>query len=225
MKPNAFGNHASSAYAEGPPRHVPGYATLHRMVSMLLAEQTPANGRVLVLGAGGGLELKALADAHPGWSFDGVDPSADMLELAREAVDPHIERIGLHHGYIDAAPDGPFDAATSLLTFHFIPLDERLDTLHQLHRRLKPGAPLVVAHISFPQAEPERARWIARHVAFGAPEGTTAAQLEVSQQAIATRLSILSPHDEEAMLAQAGFTGVSLFYAGLSFRGWVAYAG
>ena len=27
-----------------------------------------------------------------------------------------------------------------------------------------------------------------------------------------------------AMLRAAGFAGVSLFYAGLSFRGWVAYA-
>ena len=43
-------------------------------------------------------------------------------------------------------------------------------------------------------------------------------------QAIGSRLSILSPEAEEAMLREAGFTGISLFYAGLSFRGWVAYA-
>lgn len=225
MKPNAFGTHASSSYAEGPPRQVPGYASLHRMVSMLLAERTPTTGRVLVLGAGGGLELTALAEAHPAWTFDGVDPSADMLELAKQAAGPHIDRIHLHHGYIDAAPDGPFDAATSLLTFHFIPREERLDTLRQLRRRLRSGAPIVLAHISFPQTEPERSQWIARHVAWSAADGTSDAQLEMSRQAIGTRLSILSPDDEEAMLREAGFTGVSLFYAALSFRGWVAYAG
>ena len=225
MKPNAFGAHASRAYAYGPPRQVPGYASLHRMVSMLLAERTPADGRVLVLGAGGGLELKALAEAHPGWAFDGVDPSADMLELARQAVGPNIERVDLHHGYIDAAPDGPFDAATSLLTFHFIPRDERLGTLRQIRLRLKPGAPFVLAHISFPQTEPERSAWIARHVAWSAPTDIPPAQLEASRQAIGTRLSILAPEEEEATLREAGFTGVSLFYAALSFKGWVAYAG
>ena len=44
------------------------------------------------------------------------------------------------------------------------------------------------------------------------------------RQAIATRLSILAPEEEEAMLHEAGFSHVSLFYAGFSFKGWVAYA-
>ncbi|WP_240231467.1 class I SAM-dependent methyltransferase [Devosia lacusdianchii] len=224
MKPNAFGDHASSSYAEGPPRQVPGFASLHRMMSLLLAERVPADGRVLVLGAGGGLELKALAEAHSGWSFDGVDPSAAMLELARQASERHASRVQLHHGYIDVAPEGPFDGATSILTFHFIPREERLETLRQLRRRLLPGAPFILAHISFSQTEPERSQWIARHVAFSAAEGTSEAQLDSARQAIGTRLSILAPEEEEAMLAEAGFTDVSLFYAGLSFRGWVAYA-
>ncbi|MBS0239051.1 MAG: class I SAM-dependent methyltransferase [Proteobacteria bacterium] len=219
-----FSGQSVNAYADGPPRQVPGFADLHRMTAMLLAERTPSNGRVLVLGAGGGLELNAFAEAHPGWSFDGVDPSADMLRLAEQTVRPHAARVRLHQGYIDSAPAGPFDAATSLLTFHFIPREERLATLKQIHDRLKPGAPFIVAHISFPQGEPERSQWIARHVAFGSPDVTDRVRLENSRQAIATRLSILAPQDEEAMLAEAGFANVSLFYAGLSFRGWLSYA-
>jgi tRNA (cmo5U34)-methyltransferase len=212
--------HAQS-YAKGPSRLVPGFESLHRMTSQLLAERVPDQGRVLVLGAGGGLELKALADDHPGWSFDGVDPSAAMLEVAEQVVEPHAARMRLHEGYIQAAPEGPFDGATCLLTLHFVPRDQRLETLRQIHRRLRPGAPLAVAHISFAQTEPERSLWIARHVAFG---GTDPANAESARHAIGTRLSILSPEDDEAMLRAAGFSDVSLYYAGLSFRGWVAYA-
>ena len=203
---------------------MPGFFGLHRMTTMLLAERMPSKGRVLVLGAGGGLELKAFADAHSGWSFQAVDPSGAMLRQAEQTVGRHAARMRFHEGYIDDAPLGPFDAATSLLTFHFIPCDKRLDTLKQIRRRLKPDAPFVVAHISFPQTEPERSTWIARHVAFGAPDDTEPVRLESSRQAIATRLSILSPEDEETMLQEAGFANVSLFYAGFSFRGWVAYA-
>jgi len=222
--PPPFSGSAVHSYADGPPRQVPGFHGLHRMARMLLAERVPADGRVLVLGAGGGLELRAFAEAQPGWSFDGVDPSADMLRLAAEMTSPYADRIRLHEGYIADAPEGPFDGATSILTFHFIARAQRLETLRQLHRRLKPGAPLVLAHISFAQTEPERSMWIARHVAFGAPDGVDPAQLQSSREAIGTRLSILAPEDEEAMLREAGFSGVSLFYAGLSFRGWVAYA-
>lgn len=219
-----FSGPSVHAYADGPPRQVPGFHGLQRMATMLLSERVPADGRVLVLGAGGGLELRAFAEARPGWSFEGIDPSPDMLRLAAEITAPYADRIRLHEGYIGDAPEGAFDGATSILTFHFIAREQRLETLRQLRRRLKPGAPLVLAHISFAQTEPERSMWIARHVAFGAPDGTDPAQLQGSREAIGTRLSILSPEDEEAMLEEAGFSGVSLFYAGLSFRGWVAYA-
>lgn len=218
---SAFDAAHARAYAEGPPRLVPGLAGLHRMTSLLLSERVPANGRVLVLGAGGGLEIKALADDHADWTFDGVDPSAEMLRTAAQIVEPHAARVRLHKGYIDAAPEGPFDGAVCLLTLHFVSRDQRLGTLHQIRQRLVPGAPFAVAHISFPQAEPERSLWIGRHVAFG---GTTPENVEAAKQAIATRLSVLSPEEDEAMLRDASFSGVSLFYAGLSFRGWVAYA-
>ena len=217
-----FGGAHASSYTEGLHRQVPGFDGLHRMMSLLLAERTPPNGRVLVLGAGGGLELRTLAGDHPGWTFDGVDPSADMLRLAERTAGPHMPRIRLHEGYIEAAPEGPFDAATCLLTLHFIPRDRRLHTLAQVRRRLKAGAPFIVAHISFPQTEPERSLWIARHVAYG---GTDPANVESARQAIATKLTILEPEEEEAMLRDAGFSDVKLFYAGLSFKGWVAYAG
>lgn len=220
---NTFAGHGR-AYLDGPPRQVPGFASLHRMVEMLLAERVPSNGRVLVVGAGGGLELRALADAQSGWTFDGVDPSADMLELAAETIGPHAKRVHLHHGTIAHAPTGPFDGATCLLVFHFLDRAERAHILAQIRQRLRPGSPLLLVHASFPQTEPERSAWIARHAAFGAPPGSDPALLAAARDAIGTRLTILSPDEDEAMLAEAGFGQVSLFFAGLSFKGWVCYA-
>src|SRR5690606_3894608 len=145
-----------------------------------------------------------------------------MLQLAAETVAPHAARIQLHEGYIDAAPAGPFDAATCLLTLHFVPRDQRLATLQHLRQRLRPGAPLVVAHLSVPQAE--RPLWLARHVAFGSAGDLPPAQRDRSVQALDPRLTILGPSEDEDLLREAGFSGVSLFYVGFSIRGWVAYA-
>jgi tRNA (cmo5U34)-methyltransferase len=215
---------AINPYAEGAFKQVPGLAGLHRMTDILLAERVPSFGRVLVLGAGGGIELRNLAARHENWTFDGVDPSEAMLAAARDATAEYSDRVALHLGTIDQAPDGPFDGATSLLVFHFVPLDQRLATLAGLRRRLKPGAPLVLAHMSFPQDDASREIWMRRHAAFAVSNGIDAAQADAGRQAMLERLHLLSPEDEEAMLREAGFTGVSLFFAGFDFRGWVAYA-
>lgn len=210
-------------YAEGPVRQVPGFLGMLQMAGILLAERTRDDAHVLVLGAGGGLELKAFAEGQPGWRFCGVDPSAAMLGLARRTLGPLASRVDLHEGYIDSAPEGLFDAATCLLTLHFIPEDERRRTLAEVHRRLKPGAPFVVAHHSFPQHDGEKARWLSRYAAFAAASGVPAANAENAISAIGERLPLLSPEQDEALLRNAGFTDVALFYAGFTFRGWVAY--
>ncbi|MDB5489954.1 MAG: class SAM-dependent methyltransferase [Reyranella sp.] len=217
-------------YAEGPSRFVPGYAALQSMVTILLAERVPRDGRVLVLGAGGGLEMKAFAEAHRGWTFDGVDPSAEMLKLAGQTLGPLAPRAHLHEGYVDSAPPGPFDGATCLLTLHFMALEERQRAAAEIHRRLKPGAPYVLAHLSFPQGEGEgeggsaRALWLARHEAFLAAAGLDPGKAAETRKAIDTKTHIFAPEQDEAILREAGFSNVSLFYAAFSFRGWVATA-
>lgn len=214
---------AVARYAEGPPRLVPGFADLQRMVALLLAERAPDDARILVLGAGGGLEIKVFAEARLDWHFDGVDPSAEMLNLARATLGPAAARTRLHHGLIDSAPEGPFDAATCILTLHFVEREERLRTLREVRRRLKHGAPFAVAHFSFPQGGGERDLWLARYAAFAVASGVEPSQADNARSMIAARLPILAPEDDEQLLRDAGFTGVSLFYAGLAFRGWVAY--
>jgi tRNA (cmo5U34)-methyltransferase len=219
---------AVANYAAGPPRMVPGFADMQRMTAILLAERVPAAGRVLVVGAGGGLELQAFAKAHPGWTFDGVDPSADMLRLAEQTLGPLAPRVRLHEGTIDAAPAGPFDGATCLLTMHYVDPVERLRQTAEIHRRLKPGAPLVVVHFSLPADTPsgssERTLWLTRYAAFAAASGVPKEKAEAAATAVSTHLHILTPDEDEALLHTAGFREVKLFYAAFAFRGWVAHA-
>jgi tRNA (cmo5U34)-methyltransferase len=211
-------------YAENPPRLVPGFADMQRMTRLLLAERVPENGRVLVVGAGGGLELKVFAEAHPHWTFDGVDPATAMLRIAEQTLGPLNSRVKLHEGTIDVAPEGPFDAATCLLTMHFLNLAERRRTLTEIHHRLRPGSPFVVVHLSIPQGETERALWLTRYANFAISSGIDPAHAYTARTAIEARLTILTPEQDEDILQQAGFSSISLFYTGFTFRGWVAYA-
>ena len=210
-------------YAEDTPQRVPGFADLHRMAMLLLAEHAPQAAEILVVGAGGGLELKAFADAQPLWRFVGVDPSAQMLDLAGRVLGPLRARVELHEGLVEAAPPGPFDGATCFLTLHFLRRDERLRTLREIRRRLKPGAAVVVAHHSCPDGA-ECARWLSRSVAFANRSGVDVARSSAAAAAMAEGLPLMTVAAEEALLAEAGFSEVALFYAAFSFRGWVAAA-
>jgi tRNA (cmo5U34)-methyltransferase len=226
MPVSAFSNPgAVSGYAERTARIVPGLRDLHKMASVLMAERAPCDARILVLGAGGGLELKAFTEMQPQWRFDGVDPSSEMLQLARTTLGALSARVVFHQSTIDGAPDGPFDAATCLLTLHFLPEDERRRTVKELYRRLKPGAPFVVAHHSFPNVGSERDQWLKRYAAFGVASGVPAAQAEGGIESMKQHLPVLSPEQDVAILHEAGFSKVELFYAGFTFRGWVCHRG
>lgn len=215
---------AVARYTDGPRRFVPGLDGLHRMTGLLLAERAPADAHILVLGAGGGLELKAMAEAHPGWRFTGIDPARQMLDLAAQVMGPEARRAELIEGYIDDAPAGPFDGATCLLTLHFLERDERIRTAAAIRKRLRPGAPFVAAHGSFPQEAGARDRWLDRYAAYAIASGGDPEQVARGREAVATHVAMLSPEADEAVLRAAGFTGIELFYAAFTWRGWVACA-
>lgn len=215
---------AVAQYTEGPLRFVPGYAELHRMTAILLGERAPADARVLVLGAGGGMELKALAEAHGGWRFEGVDPAGEMLKLAERTLGGLAPRVDLREGYIEDASEGPFDAAACLLTLHFLAREERVRTAAEIRRRLAPGAPFVAAHSSFPQDETARPQWLSRYAAYAVAAGADPEMAEKARAGVAAHLDLLTPEEDEAVLREAGFSGVAMFYAAFTWRGWVAYA-
>lgn len=79
---------------------------------------------------------------------------------------------------------------------------------------------MVVAHHSFPTSDEEKEKWLTRFARYSrAAKG----QGDVNVAAMKQRLPVLSPEQDEAVLRKGGFTDVELFYAALSFRGWVAF--
>lgn len=215
---------AVARYVDGPPRFVPGLDSLHRMSGILLAERAPQTARVLVVGAGGGMELKHLAEAYPGWTFVGVDPAAEMLRGAERLLGPLSDRVELVEGYVEDVAAGDFDAAVCLLTLHFLDEPERVRTASEIRARLKPGAPFVAAHGSFPQGPGERDLWLDRYAAFAIASGFDRDKALGAREAVSAHVSMFAPERDEAILRQAGFSDVTQFYAAFTWRGWVAYA-
>ena len=168
-------------------------------------------------------QMKALRD-QPAAQTVLVTSIARRAKEAGLAGD-HAARATLHLGYIDDAPTGPFDGAVCILTLHFLPTAERLRTLQQVHQRLAPGAPFVVAHCSFPQEPAEvRSLWRDREEAYIVASGGTPEMARKRREGVEGSLPVLSPEQDEALLRQAGYSSVTPFYVGFTFRGWVACA-
>ncbi|WP_417271574.1 class I SAM-dependent methyltransferase [Celeribacter sp.] len=214
---------SADGYQERIEKQVPGLRDLHLMVGLLLAETMPDDGCILALGAGGGMELKSLRQRHPAWHFSAIDPSPEMIKQTEVTLDGDLTQIAFTHGYVDDAPEGPFDGATGLLMLHFLEPAERLRTLRQIHRRLKPGAPLVVAHHSFPHENGAQDRWLTRYAEYQIAQGLDSEQARSGRASMKASLPALPPAQDEALLREAGFKDVELFYAALTFKGWIAY--
>ncbi len=125
-----------------------GYELLFTLTDSFLRARHQAALDLLVVGAGGGAEIERLLPHNPGWRLTGVDPSQGMLAQAQATAERLgvAERVNLMRGSVeDLPPTARFDAATCLFVLHFLPDEAKLALLKGTFRRLKPGAPLLVA--------------------------------------------------------------------------------
>lgn len=210
----------------GPPAFAPGHGGLLQMIGVLLGEAMPDDGELLVVGAGGGLETRYLATVEDQWQFVGVDPAGAMLDLARAVAGPACgDRMTLIEGTVIDAPPGPFDGATCILVLGLIADDgSKLSTLQEVRRRLKPGAPFVLVDQCIDLSAPDASRRLDRYGRYALRSGVPADTVIKAKAAIGASTTMVPEWRDTELLEQAGFRDVELFYAGMAWKGWVAYA-
>lgn len=139
----------AESYAATISHKVPGYHLLHELtVDVLETEIKGAASRILTVGAGGGEEIINMLQRKEEWLITGVDPSASMLNMAKQRVSQlHMEaRVTWYETALnEVSAEAVYDAAVSLLVIHFV--EDRLPFLQEIAQRLQPGAPLVLAFI------------------------------------------------------------------------------
>ena len=206
---------------------IPGRRAIFVIVESAFQELLPDGpARILVVGAGGGEEIVSLGENNADWSFVGVDTSEPMVELAKRrlAGNPVGARSTLHASAIEALDEADFDAATCILTAHFVPDDgSKLAFLKAIHARLKPGAPLAIVDGVGVAGEAEtellRRIWVRHAIRNGAPE-----ELARSNAENFKRVAVVSPEREVELLTAAGFERLTPIFRGLAIKGWLAFA-
>lgn len=222
--PNSvFNQDMADAYDRRNSALAPISDSLHFLVRLVLAD-LPADARVLCVGVGTGAEILSLATACPGWSFVGIDPSAEMLAVGRRRLEAAGvgPRCTLLQGYVHDAPRDGFDAAVSLLVAHFIKREDRRDFYAAVHDRLRPGGRFVSAEICGDLDAPEFPGMLENWKQAQSLMGATTESLAKLGGTLRDVLSVLTPADTEALWKAGGFPQPIPFFQAFMLRGWHA---
>jgi len=100
--------------------------------------------RVLDIGCGTGSLTLLIKRLHPQVEVVGLDPDPKALAIARRKAERAGLAVQLDRGFSDPLvyPDACFDRVFSSLMFHHLTQHEKLATLREVRRVLKPGGSL-----------------------------------------------------------------------------------
>lgn len=194
----------------------------------LVLHRLPARARVLCVGVGTGAEVLSLAAAFPEWTFVGLDPSAEMLEVCRGRLAQAglSARCELVHGHVqDLPPDERFDAALAVLVGHFVARDERLAFYRDMVSRLASGGVLVTTEISADLEVPEFPALLKDWEQVQTLMGATAASLASLPTQLREVLAVLPPREVESLLRQSGIARPVRFFQAFLIAGWYGQKG
>ncbi|MCD1623997.1 SAM-dependent methyltransferase [Citromicrobium bathyomarinum] len=218
-----FDQNIADSYDERNSRLAPISDGLHFLLRLTLAS-LPESARVLCVGVGTGADIFALASERADLKFVGVDPSAQMLEIARYRLDEAGigARCELVHGYVDAVAERDFAAVVSLLVAHFVQREDRPAFYRAIYDRLAPGGRFLSAEISgdldAPQFPAMVDDWRQVHALTGANEESLASLGDTLRNV----LGVIGPAETEALWREAGFAVPVPFFQAFMIRGWHA---
>lgn len=222
-----FNKAMAEAYDERNRKLAPIADAMHFLIRLVL-RRLPARSRVLCVGVGTGAEMLSLAEAFPQWSFLGLDPSAEMLEVCAERLKKAgvSDRCGLVQGYVQDAPPGEsFDAALAVLVGHFVSRTERLRFYQNMVSRLRSGGYVVDTEISCDLDSPQFPSMLEDWEQVQKLMGANAASIATLPTQLREMLTVLPPAEIEGLLRQSGVLTPVRFFQAFMISGWYGQKG
>lgn len=203
---------------------IPGRDAIFLIVRALFENKIAERAKILVVGAGGGEEILSLGRPNPNWQFVGVDLSEDMLKLAktRFAQEDLPNKFELHQLDVRSLDEKDFDAATCILTLHFVADDgSKLAMLQSIRERLKPEALFFLIDGA---GEIGNSHFQESIVAWKRHAQNNGMPVEMLDKMVenALNLPLVTEEREVELLQEAGFTNVRKVFHGLHIHGWLS---
>jgi ubiquinone/menaquinone biosynthesis C-methylase UbiE len=126
--------------------------------SILRLAQIKQGDKVLDVGCGSGrLTIAAQKWVGPSCEVVGIDPSGEMIQVARRNARRSGSKAKFEQGVVEALPfpDGSFDVVLNRLMLHHLPGELKQRGLAEMRRVLKPGGLCLVVDF-----EPPKSGWL-----------------------------------------------------------------
>ncbi|MDN5217304.1 class I SAM-dependent methyltransferase [Fulvivirgaceae bacterium BMA12] len=177
------------------------------------------NKELLVVGCGTGNEILAFRQSGLDWPITGIDPSPEMIALARKKVADHKNISIACRQVQDLAPSGLFGAATLILVLHFLPDDgAKQNLLESISSRLEANSPFVLVDIFGDQNEIRQNLDILRHTL---PADMDPVIIDERLEKIKTQIHYIPEKRLIGLLEAAGFEKPVRFHQSTIYGGWI----
>ncbi len=223
-----FNQEIATEYDKGVRRTLPTYDPMLRLSQTFLRSALKEKAEVLVVGCGGGNELKAFGVPNPEWRFTAVDPAKAMLEAAKAKAEQSgiEERIEWINGTVmDVPTNKSFNGATCILVLHFVPeIEDKRALLMKIRSHLNPGAPFVLVSKFGDPNDPEFKELVTLWKNYWM-DTTNLQETQVDEVMKGTLTeSSISEAEIRKLLKDSGFYRIANFFRTNHFGGWICYA-
>ncbi|MBM7542267.1 class I SAM-dependent methyltransferase [Amphibacillus cookii] len=143
---------------------IPGYDLMYEQM-LAIIEASLAPQELLIVGAGGGQELLILGNRYPQAFYTALDPSENMLELARKRISYVSLKVDWQETTLDnISIKKQYDVVTCHLVLHFLK-EEKEAFLEQISKKVKPEGLLFISAIMEEEKTKTLPFWI-QHMKF-----------------------------------------------------------
>lgn len=192
---------------------LPFYDCFHESAISLVEAVNPCPGSWLDTGGGTGTLIKRAAGFFPGTAFALADPSAAMLDVAKEKL-AGPECIFLAAGTESlACPPASFDVITAIMAHHYLDRETRRQATANCLRMLKAGGVYITFENIMPASDRGREIGLARWRQAQLRQGKDAAAVEKHISRFGVEYFPITIAEHLALLRDTGFTTVELLWA------------
>lgn len=216
-KIEVFENDRATNYNQFVETWIPNYDYFMHQLPKLIVPIT--NNNLLVAGCGTGNEIEKFVQSSNNWKITGIDPSPQMLNLAKERF-KNFKNVNFVEGVVsDLDSENTFDAATLLLVLHFLKDDgEKLNILKNIADRMNFGASFVLLDITGTKKHIKKNLQILK--AF-LPSSLDENQIDSRIERIETKINYVSEERLNSLLLEAGFEEPLRFFQSSIYSGYI----